>query len=342
MNEAEIKNVRCVSTCDTFSIMRGDYCYLPLPKARLLESMHAVRIVEKVPKKVHRVADDDYLFRYAYSRRNLTKVAWIQNYSKVSGAEISNFNLVRVGRNLGFDIVGVVVDTLQSFELAKHADIIIVNNLHSCNRDIVIEYLKKTTIPWIKYEHDLLETDFDLYKKSTKNIFISPLQKKFYIEKCGEDIESKSACLPIAINPDGWEFVNNGREPNSIFVPAYHKCRENFKRFHEQNQNDKKFYIAGTGYASGKNILSVGEVPYTNMLAMYHQFDTVYHAPDKPFAGDRILFESILSGCKVIINKNVGHSSWDFNWKDETILRPILKNALYQFWHEVDKVLYAA
>ena len=182
MQEDEEKLYRCISTSDSLHVSRGDSCLMTFTKARVLESMGAVRIVDD-PADAPRIGppDDDYLFRSRFGKRSGTRVAWIQNYSKNGGAEISNYNCIAVGRDLGFDVVGVVSNSLRGFGLCKDADVIVVNNLHSGNRDEIFDYLGRTTVPWIKYEHDLQETEFDLYKKSRLNVFISPLQKKLLL-----------------------------------------------------------------------------------------------------------------------------------------------------------------
>jgi len=342
MIEFNQKFVKCVSVTDSFSIMRGDHCMLPLSKARMMESMGAVKILDKLvrPNSSY-LADDDYLYRAAFSNRRQTRVMWIQNYNKHGGAEISNYNCVAVGRNLGFDIVGMVVNDLQGKNLLRNADVIIVNNLHSENKDVVVDYLKNTTIPWIKYDHDFLETDFDLFKKSKLNVFISPIHRDFYFEKVGLEIAEKSICLPLAIIPERWEYKSDSRQPDTVFIPSYKKCRKNVVQFIEQHP-DKKYIVAGDIKPMSPNIETIGEIDYDKMQEMYHKYDMVLHMPEKMFAGDRILFEATLCGCKVITNENAGHASWTFDWRDHKILRVHLKNALYEFWRHVDRITNGA
>jgi hypothetical protein len=333
----EERRVRCESICDTLSIIRGDQCVLPWAKARMLEAMGAVKIIEDtIPQMKKQLSDSDYLYRFAFSKRPLTRVIWIQNYDKNGGAEISNFNCIAVGRNLGFDVIGIVINNLQSLNLLRQADVIIVNNLHAANKDIILDYLNKTTIPWIKYEHDLSEHNMDLFTKSKLNVFISPMQQAFYKSKCGE--MSESVCLPLAINPDRWEYKANSREPNSVFIPAWHKCKENAQQFIKENP-DKKVYIASD--AQVDSAIRLGDVDYITMHDLYHRFETVYHAPVVPFAGDRVIFEAVLSGCKIITTSNAGHTSWDFDWHDQNVLRLKLKTALYDFWRHVERIANA-
>ena len=337
MQEDEEKLFKCVRTSDAFHVSRGDCCLLPFGKARVMQAMGAVQILDD-PADSPRIGppDDGYLFRLKFGKRPGTRVAWIQNYSKNGGAEISNYNCVAAGRDLGFDVVGIITNSLQSFDLCKQADVIVVNNLHSGNRDTVIDYLNRTTTPWIKYEHDLQETEFDLYNRSRLNVFISPLQKRFYEKKCCAGM-SRSVTLPLAILPERWEHRANGRIPNTVFVPTYNKCRETIGSYIKANPG-KKFVFAGDVTPPFKNVERLGHVDYARMQEAYHKYETVYHCPDKEWAGDRVVFEAVLSGCKVVANENVGHTSWDFDWRDDKTLRARLKAAVYDFWREVEKV----
>ena len=338
MQEDEEKLYKCVSSSDTFHVSRGDFCLLPFGKARVLQAMGAVKILDD-PANEARIGppDDEYLYRTRFGKRPGTKVAWIQNFSKNGGAEISNYNCVAIGRDLGFDIVGVITDNLSGFELCREADVIIVNNLHSGNRDKILEYLTRTTIPFVKYDHDLQEEEAELFRKSRLNVFISPRQQKFYSDKFGE-MMSRSVCLPLAIIPERWEHRENRRIPDTVFVPSYSKCRDTIGDYIKKNP-DKKFIIVGHAIPPFKNVERLGQIDYAQMQEAYHRYETVYHCPDAAKnAGERVLFEAILSGCKVVTNENAGHTSWDFDWRNNAVLRPRLKSAIYDFWREVEKV----
>ena len=149
-------------------------------------------------------------------------------------------------------------------------------------------------------------------------------------EKC----LNQFVCLWLSIQIVG-NTKANSREPNSVFIPAWHKCKENAQQFIKENPN-KKVYIAGD--AQFDNATRLGDVDYITMHNLYHRFETVYHAPVVPYAGDRVIFEAVLSGCKIITTSNAGHTSWDFDWHDQNVLRLELKTALYDFWHHVDRI----
>ena len=339
-NECDIENVRCISTSDTFSILRGDACFLPYPKAKLLSSIGVVKIIGKIKGKTKAMDDCDYLCRQGYSNRKLTKIAWVQNYAINGGAEISNFDAVQIGESLGFDVVGVNLDGNKSYDILDQADVIIVNNLHSQSKGEIVSYLMQTKIPYVKYDHDCSEKDIKVFQKSRLNVFISPQHKQYYVKKFGDNIinTQKSICLPLAFNVDKWVKGNNQRIPNSVFVPTYMKCRDNVMRYIKEH-SEKQFYVAGSIQPIG-NAISLGEIHYSDMSKYYQMYESVLHLPTTTRAGERVIFEAILSGCDVEVNSNVGHASWPFDWRDERVLRPTLRRALYQFWHEIERIAY--
>jgi len=339
-NEAEIPFVQCLVTCDNMSAIRGTTCYLPVPKARVLAARGSVRITEKLDKKVIQEYDDsDYMYRQKYLKTPLTRVAWVQNYNKNGGAEISNFTAIDVGKKLGFDVAGYVLNNDSSaYRVIDQADIIIVNNLHAERKTEFVDRLIRENKPFIKYDHDLCEKDLRVYKHSRLNIFISPLHKKHYVEQCGQEIEAKSICLPLAFDVDVWPRVIDGRIKNSVFVPTYQKCRDNALEY-VRNNPDRSYYVSGSMMPVGVDVNMLGAIPYVDMPEQFQKYETVLHLPQSGCAGERVLFEAVMSGCKVICNDNCGHASWDFDWRDDRVLRPILKRAIYQFWREVERVI---
>lgn len=339
--EQEIRSVKCLVTCDNMSIIRGDGCYLPLAKARVLQANGSVKIIDKINLSTQEEGDTDYLYREKYSKRRLTRVAWVQNYSKNGGAEISNFVAVRAGRRLGFDIVGVIIGSSNYSErLLDGADVVIVNNLHSAGKADLLGWLYKTKKPWIKYDHDRCESELEIYKRSRLNVFLSPDHKNHYVDLCGKEIEGRSICLPLAFDVDQLKLSTVGHQPGTVFVPCYGKCRISTASFIRENPQ-YSYFLAGDvrpANPSMAKITTLGNIGYSKIAEHYQKYEKVLHCPDDFTAGDRVLFEAVLCGCDVITSAKAGHSSWTFDWRDERVLRPILDRALYEFWREVEKV----
>jgi hypothetical protein len=52
-----------------------------------------------------------------------------------------------------------------------------------------------------------------------------------------------------------------------------------------------------------------------------------------------VVLEAKLCGCEVVVNSNVGHSSWEWFAEDNGRLRERLAAAPYQFWRAVGKAM---
>lgn len=270
----------------------------------------------------------------------MTRVAWCQNYEKKGGAEISSFNVIQVGSSLGFDIIGWRVGGENpGVEILKYADIVIVNNLHYVDdsKAELLDFLFKSGKPFIKYDHDCYENEKEIYRKSVLNVFISPMHAQHYFDFCGEEIKGKSRIFPLAFDVNSWN-PDGPHTPGTVFIPSYGKCRDHAIDYMNANKN-LKFYIATDVAPPGENVFKLGKIPHTKMAEYYPQYETVFHCPMEKAAGERILFEAVMCGCKVITNNMAGHVSWTFDWKDPKVLRPILKRAPYEFWRAVDEVM---
>ena len=313
----------------------GITTYLGYKEARTLEAEGHVKICDgQIEKKI--IEDTSYNIREHYSPRKFTRVAWVQNYNKNGGAEISNFNLVKAGSKLGFDIIGCYLNSETiSYNLMENADILIVNNLHCAERGKFIEWLFKFGKPFIKYDHDYFEDDIRLFQKSIYNFFISPAHMEHYIKLCGEEIRSKSICLPLAFDVDRWTTEGEHKK-NTVLIPTWRKCRINGQEFINKNKQFQYTVIDDLLPVGNGNVYRIDAIDYEKMQTIYPKYEYILHTTDNKWSGERVIFEATMSGCKVITNENSGHTSWPFNWRNADELKPILTSSLYEFWKRVD------
>lgn len=327
--------VRCITQSTAISGAKGDIVSFPIGLARVMHAMGQIKIIDDMaPKKVKE--DTSYIFRTHFSGRTKTRVAWVQNYSKNGGAELSNFFAVSVGEKLGFDIVGAVLDHPSfSYKILESAEIIIVNNLHCDKHDEFIEWLLASKKQYIVYSHDCFEKDLRLFASSLLNVFISPLHGAHYEALCGDSIKGRSLTLPLAIDTAPWG-AEGDRIKDSVFVPTYRKGEDAIADYITAHL-ELTFYVAGDIQPIGKNVIGLGEIDYLKMPEEYRKYETVIHLPSVFGAGERVVFEAILSGCKIETNANAGHASWDFDWRNPVVLKKALDEAVYSFWAAVDR-----
>jgi hypothetical protein len=88
-----------------------------------------------------------------------------------------------------------------------------------------------------------------------------------------------------------------------------------------------------------KNVKRIPVVPLADMPALYSTHAYIFHKPDKPGGGERVVFEGVLCGCKPLVDENASHESWksEWDWTDPAILREKLDQAPYEFWKIVSK-----
>jgi len=322
---------------------------LPLHKALQLETEGKVKIINKndnilkVISDYNKKTNDTVLKNRIDSKK---KVAWVQDNSKTGGAEISNAYLRELGNQLGF-YIELITPQKFDYSFLLTCDIVIINNFYEFENEQyqkiykVIYELRK---PYIKYDHDHREVkrphlSRQLFTLSKKNIFFSPAHEKLFYSSLGEHIKQHSIRLPVAIDINKYVNKNLQREKDSVLVPCLRKCLNNFKFYYEQNKN-KKYTVILDGisniYRGEKEIKYLTRVNQDMMIDLYNAHEIVYHCPDTFWAGERVIFESVLCGCQYISNDNAGHTSWNFNTDS---IKVILSKANYDFWKVVEKCL---
>jgi len=270
------------------------------------------------------------------------KVAWIQDNSKEGGAEKSNKFLREKGNDFGFEINLVTPNDFNITHL-NNCDLLIINNFYEFEIDQmnkIYNLIYEDRKLYVKYDHDHREASRphisqQLFAMSKLNVFISPKHKELFMNSLGSQLEENSIILPLAIDTTKYINKNSNREKNSVLVPCLRKCNSNFKNFIEKHINDK-FYIIGDYDYHGSNIKKLSNQNDDGMIRLYNMCETVYHEPDTFWAGERIYFEALLCGCKVICNENVGHISWNF---EINVLKEKLDNAILIFWSKIDEII---
>jgi len=316
----------------------GCHIYLDPEKAIEMQRDEQVKIVYNDPVKEKKfiktiTEPHKYYDKNAFTGGKI-KVAWIQDYEMVGGAELSNLQVLKVGVNCGFDIVCVTPQN-NNLDILKESDVIIINNFYHFSMDqerYILDYIGGTKIPYIIYSHDMRDLKrMDewqcMYENSAYNVFISPRHKGIY------NVDNDSVTLPLAIDLDNFfAFENVKREEGSVFIPTMAKQGKEIWDFLQKNPH-YKYYAINTTHPQ---ITNVKGVKNELMHKIYSKFETVYHCPEKFWAGDRVLFEAQLCGCKVIANDNVGHKSWGFG-DDIDKIKEELRKAPFTFWKEVEK-----
>lgn len=270
------------------------------------------------------------------------KIAWVQDYSRRhGGAELSNKAVVSVGERLGFDVVGVTPKNFPEAVLAT-CDLVVVNNFWQFSdrqTRLVMEVLKQK--PFVKYEHDSRELgrpEFAkrLFLNSALNVFLSPA----HLARHKAALECDGMPLPLAIETARYTPVPSVKRipGRALIVGGWAKGGKTAGSLGRYVQEYSDLEFASVGHQIPGVAVTLPFAEPANMPAIYSSAEHLVHLPDCFCAGERVIFEAALCGCKVTMNSNVGHASWGRDLTDPDGLRAWLDQAPYEFWRMIEGI----
>lgn len=288
------------------------------------------------------------------------EILWVQDTEKIGGSELSSKQTIRVGRKLGFDI-GITTPLNFSWESLHKAKLIILNNIWFFNNSqmgllkrVMFEY----QIPYVKYEHDSrhiqdesrIEFARRLFLHSKCNFFISPKHLKNH-QKHIYDM-SPTHVLPLAIDPDVFKHNPKIKRINKTVVNAAGKLHSNKGLMpvlsfassfpdHEITIHTETYSGLVQLFKNIKNVTIKPKVKNEELPDIYSASEYLVHLPVTFGAGERVLIEAALCGCKIISNEMSGHMSWPWMGKEPDIdlIREKITKAPYEFWKIIRKII---
>jgi len=282
-----------------------------------------------------------------YDTKGIKKktVAWIEDNFIRGGAEISSEFVRYVGTQLGFQIE--IITQGSSDEAMKiifsRSDLVIISNIWGFSQlqmRALLEAIYSDGLPYVKYEHDHRELDRPefsrrLYENAAMNVFLSPIHMKNHEDRLGIDLSQNSVCLPLAIDADFYRPVQNVERKKGAALVCNMRHFKSWTKL--QNYIDQHPEIKFTILSNNGNLNSRPMVAPEKMPEVYSEHEFLVHLLDGWGAGERVVFEAALCGCRIVANDHVGHMSWGRDLADDAGLREWLKQAPYDFWREVDK-----
>lgn len=288
------------------------------------------------------------------------EILWVQDTEKIGGSELSSMQTIRVGRRLGFDI-GIMTPLNFSWESLHRAKLIILNNIWFFNNSqmgllkrVMFEY----QIPYVKYEHDSrhiqdeqrIEFARRLFLHSKCNFFISPKHLKNHQDHIYD--MSETHVLSLAIDPDVFQQNPKIKRINKTVVNAAGKLHSNKGLMpvlsFASSFPDNEITIYTETYSglvqlfkNVKNVTIKPRVKNEELPDIYSASEYLVHLPVTFGAGERVVIEAALCGCKIISNEMSGHMSWPWMEKDPDIdlIREKITKAPYEFWKIINKIV---
>lgn len=301
----------------------------------------------------------DSVKRYA-PQGAVTRVAWLQDDSKLGGAEISNQHVISIGTELGFEIVQITPKRFDH-DWLKACDLIIINNFFLFNpvqEHFILALLYEYKKPYVKYEHDHREIIGDfarpefirrLFANSKLNVFISPFHVQNHREVLG-DVVDPCFIMPPPVDTKLFKKISNIKRDSDKVISSTgrmfpSKGFDNIVKWAKDNSEKRLEVYTGNMAFSGSEKLSQLEnvkvhdpVPLELLPEIYNSAGYVIHLPRALEAAGRILMEGYLCGCEPIMNDNVGLRSFNFDWNGsyDSIKYRIIQGP-YTFWRKVEE-----
>jgi hypothetical protein len=341
------KMIHCRPLTQALKNAYGDYMVLEESTATRLRDLGHVEFIGQegtpalTPNTTQAKTDVTYLQRSAFGSSGLTRIAWVQDMSKMGGAELSNCVVVAAGEDCGFDVVGVTPGHF-SEELLDAADLIVVNNCMEFTpeqfralRLRLFEHRK----PYIKYEHDYRELKREniataLYRYARRCVFISPKHAADHQARFGDAISAdRLVVLPLALDVSKYNPAPTPAR-DTVMLPTPRKYGAGMRVWVAAHPQFTYLVVGRSAEAiPAARVEHLPEVPNDRMASYYQRARYVVHLPEEPWAGERVVLEALLCGCEVVMNENVGHKSW--GWHAMPQVRQNLRAAPFAFWREV-------
>ena len=279
--------------------------------------------------------------------------------SHLSGGFAAIDSFVKIIEELGYQNIYISpADTWQDpseFDLVVYADIFndpqgspwFTNEqygafINSNTKSIVMEcaYTGCTTEPYgiggrlggSSYPKSMV-SDYmlELMKRSAASVFLSPLHRREFEAFLGESL-SNAIYFYQTIDTSIFYNKNIDRDIPFLFVGALNI----FKGLDDAINMfaDKGLHVVGRGHPSlvfPKGVKYLGDLTPVQLADIYNRTETFVHVPrwQEPFA--RTVVEAALCGCNLILNENVGATSFGEDIRDpktSEVLREKLKKQL--------------
>ncbi len=177
-----------------------------------------------------------------------------------------------------------------------------------------------------------------LYRNAAQCSFLSPLHRDVHIRAFGAQSIRVERTILVPPSVDTDQFRNLSGERDIRFLSyggqgeakGYHNVMQNFPK-------NSVIFIGG----SSRELLKpdegqwLGQVPADKMPQLLNRTQNYIHLPRWPEPFGLIVAQAALCGCNLILNENVGATSWGLDLKDPAIYR----NSGERYWEELESRL---
>lgn len=288
------------------------------------------------------------------------KIGWLQNVDFLSipgGAEFTDRAHFRFIEKQGIE---QTIYTPQSVQFLSHVDLLIISNIIQFQPSTIKKLCER--YPYVFFIHDyyplckhqlsypkILKCKkcgskkfwLSIIQNAKRIIWLSPLHRKAWLYACPELWDTPYAVIPSPIDVSLFYDMKLEREKNSVIClnPYSFKGADNLVKFAEEH-NEYKYYWVGNTDTEDKlrQFTKLGYIPYFELNRILNRCEYWIELPFTPQPCERQALEAVLAGCKLIVNRMVGATSYKW-FRDKERLRKEVSGAPRRFWEAIEKVL---
>ena len=173
------------------------------------------------------------------------------------------------------------------------------------------------------------------FVNSVANVYVSPLHQRISSQVLQIDDAMKSIVLRPIIDVKKFYNSNVERDIENLFVgviseaKGFHQMREQF--------SGKELILVGDIHPAVKLDFGtyLGKLSYEQIPILMNRAKNFVFLPRWPEPQGRVVVEAALSGCRLIVNENVGAVSFPFDLSDPKNVQ----NSELIFWKEIESVI---
>ena len=174
-----------------------------------------------------------------------------------------------------------------------------------------------------------------ILQKARLLIWLSPLHREAWLHSQPELEGHPYALVPSPVDPG--KFYDMGLERRgtlAVDAGVGFKGGDNFIAWAKAHPEEPITLVGGNpeNRELPPNVTLQGTVAYEHMVREFNNHVRFLHLPSNTQPFERTVAESILAGCKVTANKNVGALSWPFMHQGREAVAQDLSLAPARFW----------
>ena len=283
------------------------------------------------------------------------------------GAELTINQLITIGEKRQYVItIDYLKNTIETKKLITETELIVINSTSRCAFEFdIIKHLISSKKPYIKVEYDynfcirrniLCTVDrkitnccntekFHLFRtlfaNARLNIFQSPKHYEAHYEFYGESVR-RHLIMPPTVEVDKLKPSKKKDEKTIPFFGDLNHLKGGYAYIEYANEHPElKFPVYGRNFLRceiPKNVSFNEPITNEEVLTILGKTKTIICQPVWPEPSGRLAAEAFLSGCNIIGNDKIGTFSFNFYPDNKTKAIHDMKDALINFWDEIDAI----